>query len=125
MRSKRPFSLVELIVAFTLVAMMAALVLRPTYRAMERMRFDYSCRLVKDRAKTLALRAQTSEKVLQAEITLSEGRLTFGGVSIDGVERVTLDGRPVAKEVLDVFPRTGFCKRELAIEGPKRILLNL
>lgn len=125
MRSKRPFSLVELIVAFTLVAMMAALVLRPTHRAMERMRFDYSCRLVGEKAKALALRAETSEEALKAELKVSDKRLTFEGIAIDGIEKVTLDGKQVEQEVLDVFPRTGFVKRELVIEGPRRALLYL
>jgi len=125
MRNKRPFSLVELLVAFTLIAMLAALVLRPTYRAMERMRFEYSCRLLEEKAKAFALRAETSEQVLETEIQFSDGKLWFEGLAIEGVARVTLDGKPLGKERLMAFPRVGFEKRELLIEGPKRVLLHL
>lgn len=125
MSNKRAFSFVELIVAFSLVALMAALVLRPTYRAMERMRFEYSCRLLKEKAKECCLRASTSERVLQAKIEFSKGRLVFDGLALDDIKRVTLDGRPVRDEVVTVFPRTGFAKHALLIEGPKSILLNI
>lgn len=125
MRSKRAFSIVELLVAFTLVAMMAALVLRPSYRAMERMRFEYGCRLVKAKAKALALRADTSEQVLQTQIEVADNKLIFEGVTIDGIEHVTLDGEPVEKEGLTILPRIGFTKHQLVIEGPKRVLLDL
>ncbi len=125
MRSKRAFSLVELIVAFSLVALMAALVLRPTYRAMERMRFEYSCRLLKEKAKELCLRASTSEHALQVKVEFSKGKLVFGGLTLDDVKRVMLDGRPVKEEIVDVFPRTGFAKHELVVEGPKRVLLYI
>lgn len=105
--------------------MMATLVLRPAHRAMERMRFEYSCRLVKEKAKALALRADTSESAIETTLQFSHNKMVFEGVTIDGIERVTLDGRPVKKEALAVFPRTGFTHHQLVIEGPKRVSIEL
>lgn len=131
MGRKKAFSLVEILTAFVLVALTAALLLVPTRRGMQRVRFDYAVRELKSRIRLNQTLARTSEKSLFMELALNQGELvcSFGDerepLIIEGIQKASIDGAFFKKKRILFLPGEVSGERELVLEGPKKGALSI